>query len=207
MSSSLSELLQLSAARHSHLCPRQVLGVRAGLAGLAALGVQAPITKQTALVIAETDGCFIDGIEAATGATVGHRTLRVNDLGKVAATFAEVHTGRAVRISPQPLARAIAARYAPWESRRYFAQLAGYQRMPDSELFHFQMVDLSPGLEVLLSNPGARATCSVCGEEIINQREVIVHGAIICRSCAGFSYYEVVSESVQVCSVTSEAFN
>ena len=45
MPANLSRLLERSAARHSHLCPRQVLGVRMGMAGLAALGLEAPITK------------------------------------------------------------------------------------------------------------------------------------------------------------------
>lgn len=35
MSPDLSILLQKSGSEHSHLCPRQVLGVRMGLAGLA----------------------------------------------------------------------------------------------------------------------------------------------------------------------------
>ena len=124
---SLSEILQKSSARHEHLCPRQVLGARIGLAGLAALGLEAPISKTTALVIIESDGCFADGVEAATGATVGHRTLHVNDFGKVAATFADVKTGSAVRISPALDARERALMYAVQEPRHYFAQLQGYQ--------------------------------------------------------------------------------
>jgi formylmethanofuran dehydrogenase subunit E len=97
MSSDLSELLKQSSARHDHLCPRQVLGVRMGLAGLAAIGVAAPLAHKDALVFIETDGCFADGIEVATGATVGHRTLRVLDYGKTGATFANTKTGQTIR--------------------------------------------------------------------------------------------------------------
>ena len=96
----ITDLLEQSASRHDHLCPRQVLGVRIGLAGLAALGLESPVNKSTALIILESDGCFADGVEVATGARIGHRTLRVNDLGKMAATFADVKTGRVLRISP-----------------------------------------------------------------------------------------------------------
>ena len=96
----MSDLLKQSSARHDHLCPRQVLGVRIGLAGLMTLGLESPINKNTALIIIESDGCFADGIEVATGATIGHRTLRVNDFGKMAATFADVKTGRVIRILP-----------------------------------------------------------------------------------------------------------
>jgi formylmethanofuran dehydrogenase subunit E len=189
MTSQLSELLKLSSARHSHLCPRQVLGVRMGLVGLKALGITSPISKQTGLVIVETDGCFADGIEVATGATVGHRTLRVNDLGKIAATFVNVGTGKAIRFSPQPDVRDRAVLYAPEIKSRYYAQLHGYQSMPESELLRREMVVLQPSLIELLSKPSARARCSQCGDEIINDRQVDVNGVILCRSCASMGYY------------------
>ena len=147
MSLCISDLLKQSSARHDHLCPRQVLGVRIGLAGLARLGLESPVNKNTALVIIESDGCFADGIEVATGAAIGHRTFRVNDFGKIAAVFADVGTGRAVRISPALDARERALLYAPDEPRRYFAQLQGYQVMPDAELFRLQEVELHPTLK------------------------------------------------------------
>jgi len=36
----LQTLLELSASRHTHLCPRQVIGVRLGLAGAAFLNIE-----------------------------------------------------------------------------------------------------------------------------------------------------------------------
>lgn len=189
MEPTLPTLLEQSSARHDHLCPRQVLGARIGLAGLAALGLAAPVSKKTALVIIETDGCFADGIEVATGATVGHRTLRVNDLGKLAATFVDVATGRAIRISPSPDARKKALRYAPDEARHYFAQLAAYQVMPDDELLRCQRVILTPSVQALVSKPLVRVSCSRCGEEIINERQVLVDGVPLCGTCAHQGYY------------------
>ncbi len=189
MSIELATLLQQSSARHSHLCPRQVLGVRMGLAGLAALGLAAPLRNREALVIVETDGCFVDGVEVSTGATVGKRTLRVLDLGKIAATFVEVSSGSAIRLTPAPEARQRALAYAPDEKDRYDAQLRGYQVMPETELFSFQPVILRPTVEAILSQPLARAQCEQCGEEIINEREVLVMGRILCRACAGGGYY------------------
>ena len=186
---SLIELLEHSASRHTHLCPRQVLGVRMALAGLSALGLQAPLTKPTGLVIVESDGCFVDGIEVASGATIGHRTLRLQDFGKIAATFVDARSGRALRISAQPDARSRARLYAPEAADRYAAQLQGYQLMPEAELLHFQDVILQPALGALLSRPDARACCEVCGEEIINDRQVDVAGAVHCRTCAGQGYY------------------
>jgi formylmethanofuran dehydrogenase subunit E len=185
----IANMLEKSASRHSSLCPRQVLGVRMGLAGLAALGMEAPVTQKVVLVIAETDGCFADGIEVSTGTSPGHRTLRIVDLGKVAATFTDLKTGRSIRLAPAPDVRERARLYALDEQQSYTAQLKGYQVMPETELFTFREVRLQPALETIVSTPDARARCSRCGEEIINQREVVVDGLTYCQTCFGGSYY------------------
>jgi len=190
---SISELLQTCASRHDHLCPRQVLGVRMGLAGLSAVGLEPLVTKSTALIIVETDGCFVDGIEVSTGVTVGHRSLRVVDMGKIAATFASIKAGRAVRVAPRAGIRALATTYAPDAAERYAAQLQGYAVMPEEELFVLQEVNLNPPLAVVLSRAEARAWCSRCGEEIINEREVTREDVVLCRTCAGDGYYSRLS--------------
>ncbi|MCX6035829.1 MAG: FmdE family protein [Chloroflexi bacterium] len=185
----LSDLFKRSSTRHDHLCPRQVLGVRMGLAGLAAIGLEAPMPHKAALVIVETDGCFADGIEVATGITVGHRTLRVKDFGKIAAVFANVQTGQAVRLAPQLDIRERARLYAPEIKKKYYAQLKGYQLMPEAELFSFEKVLLEPSLAAIISRPGLHRRCDRCGEEIINARQVMVREETLCAACAGTSYY------------------
>jgi formylmethanofuran dehydrogenase subunit E len=189
VSSSLSILLKQSSARHNHLCPRQVLGVRMGLAGLAAIGLDAPMPHKAAVVILETDGCFADGIETATGAMVGHRTLRVMDFGKIAAVFANVHTGKAVRLAPRVDIRQRALAYAPDVKKKYYAQLKGYQLMPETELFSVKEVLLEPPLAAIISRPGLRSKCDRCGEEIINARQVMMGDETLCAACAGGGYY------------------
>lgn len=187
----LSDLLLISAGDHDHLCPRQVLGVRIGLAGMAALGFEPPVTGKRLLAIVENDGCFADGVSAATGCTVGHRTLRVEDCGKVAATFVDVETGRAVRVAPVLDARARAVAWLPDAPSHYAAQLQAYQVMPVEELLTITEVELRVPVTHLVSRPGVRVNCDVCGEEIINEREVCVGGQTLCQTCAGHSYYEV----------------
>ncbi len=188
----LTKILEKSSAGHTHLCPRQVLGARIGLAGMAALGFDAPQRGKRLLVILETDGCFADGVIAATGATVGHRTLRVEDYGKIAATFINVRMETAVRVFPQLDVRKKALQYAPEERKHYFAQLIGYQRMPDSELLTVQRVSLTVPVRTLISRAGVRANCTVCGEEIINERERIQSDQVVCHACAGTAYYALV---------------
>jgi len=150
------------------------------------------------LIIIETDGCFADGIEVATEATIGHRTLRVNDFGKIAATFTDAKTGTAIRVSPALDARERSLLYAPYEPRHYFAQLLGYQMMPDEELLRRQEVALNPPLEELISKPVVRVNCDYCGEEIINKREILKDGAVICRTCANQGYYSLQPSPIEI---------
>lgn len=186
---SMQALLGESAARHQHLCPRQVLGVRMGLLGARLLGVDLPDRAKRLLVIVETDGCFADGLSVATGCTVGARTLRLIDHGKVAAVFVDTKTDRAVRLVPSKSSRTLAREYAPLARSRWHAQLEAYQIMPEAELFDVRPVELTLSLEKLLSKPGRKAICDQCGEEIINEREVMQDGQTLCRACAGDSYW------------------
>ena len=187
----LQPLFDLSSRDHSHLCPRQILGVRLGLAGISALGFETPPDKKRLFVMTETDGCFADGLSAATKCTVGHRTLRAEDYGKTAATFVDIQTGRAVRIAPVLDIRQRAYDYAPGEPRHYFAQMQAYQIMPDEEMFTIAEVQLATSIEAIVSRPGVRVNCDVCGEEIMNEREVHQNGLALCRACAGTTYYHV----------------
>jgi len=189
--SKLEDLLKTSAALHRHLCPRQVLGVRMGLLGGQLLGIEVPQHNKRLLVIVETDGCGADGVAAATNCWVGRRTLRVLDFGKVAATFIDRKTERAFRVAPHPNARQAAPGYAPDAKNRWEAYLLGYQRMPDEELLAFQEVQIAFSLEELWSKNGRRVNCDLCGEEIINEREVVQDGLTLCQPCAGARYYRL----------------
>jgi formylmethanofuran dehydrogenase subunit E len=194
----LQPLLELSSRDHAHLCPRQILGARIGLVGLRALGFKEVPLKKQMLVISETDGCFVDGVIAATGCTVGHRTLRVEDYGKIAATFVETTTGRAVRVAPRGDIRERACAAVPEETRHYFAQMQAYQIMPDDEMFTVFPVRLNNPIRAIISSPALRVNCDVCGDEIINQREVHREGLTLCLTCAGDGYYRPISSPVKI---------
>lgn len=200
----LQTLLEISSSHHKHLCPRQVLGARIGLAGGAALGLAVPRQDKRLLVMVETDGCFADGIEAATGCTMGHRTLRLVDYGKIGATFIDVKTETAVRVAPRLDIRERAWLYAPAETRHYFAQLVGYQRMPDEELLTIQTVRLTTPISRIVSRPGVRVNCGMCGEEIINERETWQGTMPLCRACADGGYYEVTATLPEIATATKD---
>lgn len=187
----LELLLSESVSWHTGTCPRQVLGVRMGMYAGYLLDLDLPQTDKRLLTIVETDGCFSSGISVSTGCWVGRRTLRVDDLGKVAATFVDTQTGQSIRLHPQPDVRSLAKEYAPNEISRWHTQLVGYQSIPAELLFSQQEIELLTPIADIISKPGLRTNCMICGEEIMNQREVHQGGQILCRSCAGFSYYAV----------------
>lgn len=184
----VQSLLTEVAAMHKHLCPRQVLGVRMGLYAGELLHLDLPQQDKRVYTFVETDGCFVDGVTVSTGCSVGHRTMRLMDYGKVAATYVDTKTGKAVRIWPDPECRARAASFAPSAPNRWRAQLDAYQIMPTEELLSACKVDLLIDLEALIARPGLRVNCSDCGEEILNQREVIRDGRVLCPSCADGGY-------------------
>ncbi|GIV76058.1 MAG: formylmethanofuran dehydrogenase subunit E [Litorilinea sp.] len=194
----LEAYLQESSALHRHLCPRQVLGVRMGMWAAELLDLNLPQTDKRLLTIVETDGCFADGVAVATNCWVGRRTMRVEDYGKIAATFVDTQTGRAVRVIPCSTARQEAHTYAPEARNRWEAMLLGYQRMPVTALLTAQEVALVTPVAAIVSRAGHRVNCARCGEEIINEREVIQQGVILCRSCAGDSYYRPVETATAV---------
>jgi formylmethanofuran dehydrogenase subunit E len=190
----MNQLLEQSASRHNHLCPRQVLGVRMGLFAGQVLNLKVPDEEKRLVTLVESDGCGADAISIATGCTVGNRRLRVLDFGKVAATFVDMKNDTAIRIVPRAEIRAISQRLFPEAKSRWHAQLKAYQLLSYTELLVMKPVRLSIPLEKLMSKPGYRVVCKVCGEEIINEREVILDGAILCRACAGQGYYRLSEE-------------
>lgn len=194
----LDELLRDSSIHHRRLCPRQVLGARVGMFAASLLTLDLPQSDKRLLTIAETDGCFVDGVSAATGCYVGRRTLRVEDFGKTAATFMDTRTERAVRIAPRLDIRKLSLEYAP-EARNFWeAQLLGYQYMPDEDLLDFKWVTLRMSVAALVGQAGVRVNCDACGEEIINRREVIWESKILCRACAGQSYFRFIEHGMEL---------
>lgn len=193
----LAEYMAESAARHRHLCPRQILGIRMGLYGLRKLGLIHPLyrpryfnDRKRLLTIVETDGCGADGVAVATGCFVGRRTLRVMDFGKMAATLVNTTTGAAVRVVPQPRVRELAINLAPQARTKWHAYLDAYQIMADEQLMAVRKVTLNQSIGEIFSRRSARAFCDWCGEEIMNGREVELDEQIACRSCAGEVYFD-----------------
>ncbi len=186
----LLTLLNCTAERHQkHLCPRQVLGVRMGMYAGELFQVNLPQADKRLFAFVETDGCWTDGIAVATGCWWGRRTMYLIDYGKTAATFVDRETHRAVRVSPFLQSRTRAAAYAPNAPDRWHAQLEAYQVMPTEELLQAREVEVTVSLKQLISAHGRRVECAVCGEDIIDARQVRRGEQVLCRACADGAYY------------------
>src|SRR4030067_3517032 len=119
------ELLNESAKTHGHLCPGQVLGVRMSMLGLGEIGIEDPKGKdrKNLIVFVEMDRCATDAVQSVTGCSLGHRTMKFMDYGKMAATFVNLKTARAVRIIAREDARETAREVFPEIGHPYEAQL------------------------------------------------------------------------------------
>ncbi len=188
---SLEEYLALAAQNYGHMCPGQVLGVRMAMMGLSALGISDPAAHRKRLVTyVEIDRCATDAISLVTGCRLGRRSLKFMDYGKVAATFVDLETHRAVRVVARDDSRAKAKAMFPELADPHRQQLEAYKIMDDAELFTLHPVRVNLKAEDLPGRPRSRVTCQQCGEGINDGRERQVAGRILCRNCAGECYYE-----------------
>ena len=72
------------------------------------------------------DRCATDAVQSVTGCSLGHRTLKFMDYGKMAATFLNLKTGKAIRVIAKEESRQKAKEMFPEIEDKYAAQSAGY---------------------------------------------------------------------------------
>ncbi len=191
-------LLQESVRMHGHLCPGQVLGVKMSMLGLREIGIADPKGKdrKSIIVFVEMDQCATDALQSVTGCSLGHRTMKFMDYGKMAATFVNLKTGRAVRVIAKEESRQMAKEYFPETENKYEAQLEAYKIMPDKDLFDVMEVRVEINPEDMPGRPLRRIKCDSCGEHVQNLREVYRDGKVLCRPCADSGYYKPVGRDI-----------
>ena len=188
---SLKEYLELAEQAHGHLCAGQVLGVRLAMLGLRALGIDDPIAdKKRLMTYVEIDRCVTDAVAVVAGCRLGKRALKFRDWGKVAATFVDLNTGRAIRVAAKESSKQAAREMFP-ELAKEAGQQRAYAQLSDEVLFDKQWVRVEVAPEDLPGFKGPRVVCAQCGEGINFKREVVLNGRTLCRSCGGESYYEI----------------
>jgi formylmethanofuran dehydrogenase subunit E len=192
---SLDEYLREAEIAHGHLCAGQVLGVRMAMLGLEKLGIDDPRGKDRKRLVTfvEIDRCATDAIGVVTGCRLGKRALKFRDWGKMAATFVDLSTGKAIRIAAKESSKALARNMHPEVESKNQQQMLAYREMPQDDLFAIEWVKVALPAEELPGYKGERIVCTDCGEGINFRREVLHDGKILCRACSGERYYETLS--------------
>ncbi|HOW53591.1 MAG TPA: FmdE family protein [Syntrophorhabdaceae bacterium] len=184
--------LEKAKAFHGGLCAGITLGTRMSILGLKAVGINDPKgqDRKNIIVFAETDRCVTDALLATTGCHPGKRTMKIFDYGKMAATFVNLKTGKAVRIVVKDKDRNKQLNNEQLEKPPH-ANV--YAMIPDEDLFNITQVSVDLKPEDLPGKPLQIVICSVCGERIMDKREVYRNGSILCKPCAdGGRYYTLV---------------
>jgi formylmethanofuran dehydrogenase subunit E len=180
------ELLREAEIAHGHLCAGQILGVRMAMLGCRQLGIDDPkgADRKRLVTVVEIDRCATDAIAVVTGCRLGKRALKFRDWGKMAATFVDLPSGRAVRIAALESSKQRARELYPHIEQKNEQQMVAYREMADAELFSEQWVTVPLDAREMPGYKSARITCAVCGEGINYDREVFRDGQILCQGCA-----------------------
>ena len=193
---SFDEYLRDAEQAHGHLCAGQVLGVRLAMLGLQKLGIGDPQGKDRKRLVTfvEIDRCATDAVAVVTGCRLGKRALKFRDWGKMAATFVDVSSGKAIRIAAKESSKAQARELHPEISDKNQQQMLAYREMSEDDLFSMQWVKVELAPEEFPGYKSERIVCDHCGEGINFRREVRCDEKVLCRGCAGENYYELLSD-------------
>jgi len=188
---SLDEYLRDAERAHGHICAGQVLGVRMAMLGLARLGIEDPQGKDRKRLVTfvEIDRCATDAVAVVTGCRLGKRALKFQDWGKMAATFVDTASGKAIRVAAKESSKVLARSMHPELADKNQQQMLAYREMREEDLFDLQWVKVELPPEEFPGYKGERVVCEKCGEGINFKREIRRDGKVLCRACAGESYY------------------
>jgi formylmethanofuran dehydrogenase subunit E len=132
----------------------------------------------------EIDRCATDAIGVVTGCRLGKRALKFRDWGKMAATFVDLGTGRAIRIVALESSKQRARELYPGVVDKNQQQMKAYREMDDAELFGEQWVEVAVSPKEMPGYKGERIACAACGEGINYDRFVERDGETLCLACA-----------------------
>jgi formylmethanofuran dehydrogenase subunit E len=188
---SFEEYVTEAARVHGHICAGQILGLRMAVHGLELLGIAEPEgrDRKRLVTFVEIDRCATDAVGVVTGCRLGKRALKFRDFGKVAATFVDLESGRAVRVAALDSAKEVARERCPEIANKNEQQMRAYREMTAEELFTHAWVEVVIEPQDVPGWKGTPALCEACGEMVQFRREVVREGRTLCRPCAGEGYY------------------
>jgi len=177
-------LLTRAKEFHGDMCAGIILGTRMTMIGMRELRMDPMVRNRNLIVYVEIDRCIADAIQAITGCSLGHRTLKYLPYGKFAATFVNQATQDAVRVSV--LEKKRTEKSGPETMKEAGKILLD---TPENDLFRVRRVRVAIPEGDLPGLPKHRARCSRCGEVILDDKEITTEETILCGNCARGSYY------------------
>ncbi len=169
-------LLEEAGKFHGDICAGIQIGTRMTMAGLKRIGISDPkgADRKKLIVFVEIDRCCTDAIMALTGCKPGKRTMKIRDYGKMAATFINLESGKAVRVATRRDRKVSAD---PSSENPDFSGVA------EEDLFSITDVEVPLRPEDLPGKPLRRVPCALCGESIMDGRETEHQGQTLCTPC------------------------
>lgn len=180
------QLLVMAETAHGHLCAGQILGVRMAMLGCLRLGINEPRgrDRKRLVTFVEIDRCATDAIGVVTGCRLGKRALKFRDWGKMAATFVDLSSDRALRVAARESSKALAKSLHPEIENKNQQQMLAYREMTDDDLFMEEWVHVTLPSKEFPGYKGDRLACTQCGEGINYERFVERNGEPFCYGCA-----------------------
>lgn len=187
------KLLEISTKIHGHICAGQVIGVRMSMLALKLIEINDPkgSDRKKLYVIVEIDRCATDAIQSVAGCSLGKRSMKWYDHGIMAATFVNLQTKQAVRITAREESRKLSEKYHDQNADKYTRQLHAYKIMPEAELFKIENVKVDIPKQDLPGRPLKRIQCSKCGDWVQDCREIKLGGKVYCAGCKNGKYYQI----------------
>jgi formylmethanofuran dehydrogenase subunit E len=189
----MEKCLEAAEAFHGHLCAGIMLGTRMAVLGMKAIGICDPKgeDKKNLIVFVEMDRCATDAIMTVTGCRPGRRTMKILDYGKMAATFVNLKTGKTARVAAK---NTDGDKVYTREMIQKNPHTLDYAKRSDEELFTISEVRVDLKQEDMPGPPLRTVPCSCCGERVMDMKDVMKDGRILCRSCAAENgYYRAVN--------------
>ena len=212
----LEELLEKAAQIHGHYCSYLALGVKATYIAFKAFKIGESSGMEKIMVITECNNCFVDGIQALSGCTLGNNALIYKDLGKTAVTFFKRKEKEGLRISVKlsseqmkdnPDAEEALALFDRAVKKREKLTPQEQEHMkelwtkmsfdvlskPEDDVFDMKKVEP----EILEYAPVFESIkCSVCGEDVMETHIRMRKNNPVCISCMNENYWMVAGRGI-----------
>lgn len=194
------DLLEFGQKFHGHKCPAMPMGLRAALTAMEKLGVKHAADGQLQAFVeldeAHCATCFADGVQVATGCTLGKGNITKLHYGKWGLTLVDKKAKRAVRVVPKAeamkkskesefmklRASGVPASQVPPEVADPLVQMVA--DAPDEALFNvgepfsYDWKEPEHTFESIV--------CESCGEMVVTRNARLKDGKLVCIPCSGY---------------------